>query len=150
MPSSIIPHTLRVISSLKILAFGGAAGGLAGAITHDEILTWAGAAIGIASAIATTAIAVYHDFREARRLEDAADRDLQDNHIQSLARVQLALETRIALAENWAREVTAIIEKVRCRYPNIDGTARCVDQPVVHQVDGPVEIQLPQRTDPKA
>ena len=146
MPSSLISHTLPVISSLTILAVAGGAGGLVGAITHDQVLTWAGAAIGIASAVATTAIAVYHEFREACRLEDAADRDVQGKHIESLARDQLALETRIALAESRAREVTATIEKVRCRYPTIDGSARCGDHEVRDAI-GHSPADLPRRVE---
>ena len=149
MPSRLISHHLPVISSLKILAVAGGAGGIAGAMNHDLILTWAGAAIGIASAFATAAIAIYHEFREARRLEDAVDRNIQSNHIQSLARVQSELEMRIALAESWAREVTAVIEKVQCRFPEADGSARCSDQQPVRRADSVSQIRPRQRTDPK-
>lgn len=119
-----------IVDSLKIFAAAGAGGGVAGAISHDQILTWSGAAIAVGSALVTAAVAAYHKYREARRDEDTKDRRSQLDDIRALTRVQAELEARIGRAETAATALTQAVDYARCRYPNPDGTARCMDTKV--------------------
>jgi hypothetical protein len=116
---------MRIIESIRIFAAAGGAGGVVGALTHDQILTWTGATIAVGSAILSAAVAAYHKLREARRDEDAADRKIQLDDIRALTRVQVELEIRISQAETRLEEVKYLIDRVRCKFPNPDGTARC-------------------------
>ncbi|MGC8640027.1 MAG: hypothetical protein ACP5XB_09150 [Isosphaeraceae bacterium] len=115
------------VDSLKIFAAAGAGGGVAGAISHDQILTWSGAAVAVGSALVTAAVAAYHKYREARRDEDTKDRRSQLEDIRKLTRVQADLESRISRSETAVTSLSDLVERVRCRYPNPDGTARCSD-----------------------
>jgi hypothetical protein len=115
------------VDSLKVFAAAGAGGGVAGAISHDQLLAWAGAGIAVGSACVTGVVAAYHKYREARRDEDTKDRRSQLDDIRALARTQTELEARISRAEKAASALTEAVERVRCRYPNPDGTARCSD-----------------------
>ncbi len=116
---------MRIFESIKILAAAGGAGGVVGALTHDQILTWTGATIAVGSAVLSAAVAAYHKLREARRDEDAADRKIQLDDIRALTRVQVELEIRICQAESRLNEVETMIDRVRCKFPNAEGTARC-------------------------
>ncbi len=116
---------MRVFESIRILAAAGGAGGVVGALTHDQILTWTGATIAVGSALLSAAVATYHKLREARRDEDAADRKIQIDDIRALTRVQVELDMRIGQAESRLNEVLTLIDGVRCKFPNADGTARC-------------------------
>jgi hypothetical protein len=89
--------------TLKIFAGAGGAGGLVGAITHDQLLTWTGATIAAGSMVVTAALTGYHKLREARRAEDLKDRAAgiarlaTDRHDELLARVvELTLATHVA------------------------------------------------------
>jgi hypothetical protein len=117
----------QFVDSLKIFAAAGAGGGVAGALSHDQLLAWAGAGIAVGSAFVTAIVAAYHKYREARRDEDTKDRRSQLEDIRSLARAQAELEARIGRAEIAATSLSEVVERVRCRYPNPDGTARCSD-----------------------
>jgi len=116
---------MRIFESIRIFAAAGGAGGVVGALTHDQILTWTGATIAVGSAVLSAAVAAYHKLREARRDEDAADRKIQLDDIRALTRVQVELEIRITQAESRLNEVKTMIDRVRCKFPNAEGTARC-------------------------
>jgi hypothetical protein len=117
----------QFVDSLKIFAAAGAGGGVAGAISHDQILAWSGAAIAVGSAMVTGLVAAYHKIREARRDEDAKDRHSQLEDIRALTRAQTEIEARIGRAETAATALTAVVERVRCKFPTADGAARCND-----------------------
>jgi len=116
----------QIIESIRFFsAAAGGAGGVVGALTHDQILTWTGATIAVGSAVLSAAVAAYHKLREARRDEDAADRKVLLDDIRAMTRVQVELELRISNSEIRLNEVEILIDRVRCKFPNPDGTARC-------------------------
>jgi hypothetical protein len=116
---------MRIFESIRIFAAAGGAGGVVGALTHDQVLTWTGATIAVGSAVLSAAVAAYHKLREARRDVDAADRKALLDDIRAMTRVQVELELRISHAETRLEEVKILIDRVRCKFPNLDGTARC-------------------------
>src|SRR5208283_4698610 len=116
---------MRISQSIRIFAAAGGAGGVVGALTHDQVLTWTGATIALGSAVLSAAVAAYHKLREARRDEDTADRKALLDDIRAMTRVQVELELRISHAETRLNEVEILIDRVRCKFPNPDGTARC-------------------------
>jgi hypothetical protein len=116
---------IRILDRVTIFAVAGGTGGVVGAATHDEVLTWCGVALAVCSAILSTAIAGYHRIRDARRTEDAADRQAQLDDIRALTRVQIELERRIDSTETRLATVDGQLERVRCRFPQPDGTAKC-------------------------
>ncbi len=116
----------QIIESIRFFsAAAGGAGGVVGVLTHDQILTWTGATIAVGSAVLSAAVAAYHKLREARRDEDAADRKVLLDDIRAMTRVQVELELRISNSEIRLNEVEILIDRVRCKFPNPDGTARC-------------------------
>ncbi len=114
----------RVLSGL---CYGSAAGSILGAISHDQVVAWTGALIAVGSALVTAGLPVYHRLREARRSEDAADRARVLEDVRALTRVQVEMEGRIAADGRRLNEIEAQMERIRCRYPNSDGTAHCAD-----------------------
>ncbi|HMF38292.1 MAG TPA: hypothetical protein VKF17_16735 [Isosphaeraceae bacterium] len=105
--------------------YAATAGAVWGALSHDQVVAWGGAMIALGSAIVAAGLPAYHRLREARRAEDAADREAVLNDIRALTRVQVELETRIAAGAKRLDEIESQMERVRCRFPNPDGTAKC-------------------------
>ncbi len=115
----------RLLDRITIFAVAGGSGGVIGAVTHDQVLTWCGVALAVASAVLSAAVAGYHRIRGARRDEDTADRKFQLDDIRALTRAQVELERRIDSTENRLTGLDGQLERVRCRFPNADGTAKC-------------------------
>ena len=105
-------ESIKIFEWIKVFAAAGGAGGVIGALAHDELMTWTGAMIAVGSAVLSAAVAAYHRFREACRDEDAADRKILLDDMQALTRVQVELEIRINQAETRLNEIMTLIERV--------------------------------------
>lgn len=119
---------INVFDRLSIVATAGGAGGVLGAITHDQFLTWCGAIAAASSAFISLGLSAYHRLRDAQRTEAAADRAAQLDDIRAMTRVQIELERRIDSTESRLTGLDGQLERVRCRVPNADGTAKCAVQ----------------------
>ncbi len=120
--------------------YAAAAGSVVGAISESELITWTGAIIAVGSAVVTAVLAGYHKLREAarderakdqqqQRADRAADQQQQLEDVRAFGRAQIEMETRIASAAKRLDEIEATVDKVRCRFPAPDGSARCTDSP---------------------
>ncbi len=114
--------------TFRNLAFFAASGlglGVTGAMTHEDVFTWTGVAIAAGSAVVSSAIASYHSFRKAVRDEATKDRMQEIKDVHKLTEAHVDLENRIRKSEFDIVEIASRVEKVRCAFPNPDGTARC-------------------------
>jgi hypothetical protein len=123
---------MPLYNTLKIFGAAGAGGSVVGLVTHDEVLNWTGTAIAVGSALVTAGLAGYHKYRDARRAEDARDREAarkdrtaDRDEVRAMGRVIAEVEMRIAKAETDASELARRLEAVHCRYPLANGAARC-------------------------
>jgi len=118
--------------------YAAAAGSVFGAFNQSELITWTGAIIAVGSAVVTALLGGFHKLREAareerakdqqqQRMDRSADQQQQLDDVRALGRVQIELETRIAAGTKRLDEIESAMERVRCRYPAADGTARCAD-----------------------
>jgi hypothetical protein len=108
-----------------IFGLAGASGALWGAISHDEVVAWSGAGVAVVSAVTSALIPAYHRLCSAVRAERRADRQILIDEVRALARVQIEFEHRIQSATKAIAELEAHVEKVRCKFPLADGSARC-------------------------
>ena len=114
-----------------------------GVVSQNDALTWSAAGLAIASAVVTAAIQFYRRIRVAIREEATAERTAavlvhQAEQTDTRALIR-SLEDRIEhvvpqrdqlLSEN-ARltseiaELKAFLQRVECRHPQTDGSAKC-------------------------
>lgn len=127
---------MQSLKSIAVVTATTAVGSIWAAIDRDALVAWGGAILALVGASTSGMIAIYHRMREAARSENALDHAQALEEIRALARVQIELEMRIASAEDQCTELSTRIERVACRYPLANGTARCADkESAVHESD---------------
>jgi hypothetical protein len=115
-------------SMLKCLAsvtYVATAGAILAAVNRDEIITWCGIIVALGSSLFSWGIGRYHNLRSTIRAENRADRREVLEDIRAQASILTEMRIRQETLRKDLDSCVELIQKVRCRYPNEDGSARC-------------------------